>query len=69
MTFNKQFAQDGAPLDDCMESLLEVLAELLQEAPDQPAAEAVNQDDARAIAALRSRDDRAIHVVVNHQEE
>jgi hypothetical protein len=69
MTVKKQFAPDGAPLDECMESLLGVLAELLQETPDQPTAEAVNQDDARAIAALRSRDDRAIHVVVNHQEE
>jgi hypothetical protein len=68
MTVNKQFAQDGAPLDECMESLLEVLAELLQETPDQPTAEAVNQGNCGAIAALRSQGDRAIHVVVNDQE-
>jgi hypothetical protein len=57
MTVNKQFAQDGAPLDDCMESLLEVLAELLEE-----------PQNATATAELRSGNDRAIHVV-NHQEK
>jgi hypothetical protein len=69
MTVNKQFAQDGAPLDECMEPLLEVLAELLQEAPDQPTAEAVNQGDCGAIAALHSGDARAIHVVATSQEK
>ena len=57
MTVNKQFAQDGAPLDDCMESLLEVLAELLEE-----------PQNATATAELRSGNDRAIHVV-NNQEK
>ena len=66
MTVNKQFAQDGAPLDGCMESLLEVLAELLAET-EGPSAN--NQGDSGAIAALRSGDDRAIHVVVNNQEK
>ena len=44
MTVNKQFAQDGAPLDECMESLLVVLAELLEESKVPPAADTDNSD-------------------------
>jgi len=43
MTVNKQFAREGAPLDDCMESLLEVLAEMLKETEDPACAGAGNQ--------------------------
>ena len=38
MTVNKQFAQDGAALDDRMDQLLEVLVQLLEE-PNPPAAD------------------------------
>jgi hypothetical protein len=69
MTVKKQFAQDGAPLDDCMESLLEVLAELLEEPENPPVAGTENQGTGEASADLRSGDDRAIHVVVNNQEK
>jgi len=61
MTVNKQFAQDGTGLDDCMDELIEGLVELLEEPQDQAAA-GVTSD-------LRSGGDRVIHVVVNKPEE
>ena len=69
MTIDKQFAQDGAPLDDCMESLLEVLAELLEESQYPAATGKDNQDGAAGTTELRSGDDRAIHVVVNDHKK
>jgi hypothetical protein len=68
MTFNKQFAQDSITLADCMDSLIEVLAQLLDE-PENPAADADRDGCAVPIAALHSDADRVIHVVVNNQEE
>jgi hypothetical protein len=58
MTVKKVHAQDGAALDDCMESLLEVLVELLEE-----------KEDPASSAELHSAADRATHVVVNDQGE
>jgi len=64
MTVKKQLAQDGVTLDDCLDQLVEVLAQLLEEAPNTPAAAADNPGTITAIADLRSGNDRAIHVVV-----
>jgi hypothetical protein len=52
MTVIKRFAQDDTRLDDCMDQLVEVLAQLLDEKPDPG-----------AIGDLHSRDTRVIHVV------
>ena len=65
MTINKQFAQDGTAVDDHMDSLLEVLAELLEEGQGQ----AADGDNQAGGAELLSGNDRAIHVVVNNQEK
>lgn len=60
MTIRKQFAQDGAALDDRMEQLLEVLVQLLEEHPSA------------ATSDLRLGSTRATHVSVknlnNHME-
>lgn len=69
MTVNKQFAQDGEPLEGCMESLLEVLAELLDEPQDPAATGTDNQGGAAPVAELRSDAHRVIHVVVSNQEK
>jgi hypothetical protein len=42
MTVNKHFAQDDTALDDHMDALIEVLAELLGESKDPAAAETDN---------------------------
>jgi hypothetical protein len=52
MTIIKRFAQDGTALDDGMDQLVEVLAQLLDE-----------QWDPATITDLRSGDDRGIPVV------
>jgi hypothetical protein len=65
MTIKKQFAPDDTGLDEQMDSLLEVLAELLEE----PVAGADNQRSAEVIGDLQSRAERVIHVVVNNQEK
>jgi hypothetical protein len=62
MTIQKQFAQDGAALDDCLDQLVEVLAQLLEEAPNPPTA-VDNPEAAAAIADLHSGAAGAIHVV------
>ena len=67
MTVNKQFAQDDNALDDQMDSLLEVLAELLEE-PQYPAAGADDQAGAVATAELLSGPNRAIHVVSKQEK-
>lgn len=67
MTINKQFAQDGNALDDCMDQLVEVLAQLLEE-PQDPASGAGDQAGATPVDDLRSGDDRVIHVVTNQEE-
>lgn len=64
MTVNKQFAQDGVALDDCLDQLVEVLAQLLEEAPNPPTATAANPEAVTASSDLRSGNDRVIHVVV-----
>ncbi len=48
MTIIKSFAQDGTALDDCMDQLVEVLKQLLDEQP---------------VSDLRSGATRVIHVV------
>jgi hypothetical protein len=63
MTIRKQFAQEGVALDDCLDQLVEVLARLLDEAPNPPAPPENNPASVTAIADLRSGNDRAIHVV------
>jgi hypothetical protein len=65
MTVKKQFAQDGVALDDCLDQLVEVLAQLLEEQPNPPAADADESGTTPAIAELHLGNDRAIHVVVN----
>lgn len=62
MIAKKQFAQDGDALDERMDQLVEVLAQLLEE-PLNPAAAADNPAGNTAIADLHSGDDRVIHVV------
>lgn len=62
MTVNKHFAQDGNALDERMDQLVEVLAQLLEE-PQNPQTAAADNQDTAAIADLRSADDRVIHVV------
>jgi hypothetical protein len=52
MTIIKSFAQDGTAPDDCMDQLVEVLAQLLDE-----------QRDPATLTDLRSGDDRVTHVV------
>ena len=69
MTVRKQFAQDVTTLDDWMESLLEVLAALLEETEDPAASGTDNQGGAAPVAELRSDAHRVIHVVVNNQEK
>ncbi len=64
MIVNKQFAQDGVDLDGCLDQLVEVLAQLLEEVPN-PVAGAENPRAATAIPDLPLGNDRAIHVVVN----
>jgi len=41
----REFAPDGTALDDHMDSLLEVLAELLEEPENPPAAGTANQGE------------------------
>lgn len=65
MTVNKRFAQDGTALDDCMDQLLEVLAQLLEEPQNQAAAGGAAQPG----SDLPSGDDRVIHVVVHNQKK
>ncbi len=48
MTIIQRFAEDASGLDDCMDQLVEVLAQLLDEQP---------------VPDLRSDDARVIHVV------
>jgi len=62
MIVKKQFAQEGDALDERMDQLVEVLAQLLEETPNPPAA-ADNQAGNTVIADLHSGDDRVIHVV------
>jgi hypothetical protein len=62
MTVNKHFAQDGTALDECMDQLVEVLAQLLEE-PEKPAAGAAKQGIVPATADLRSGATGVIHVV------
>jgi hypothetical protein len=52
-----------------MESLLEVLAALLEETEDPAASGTDNQGGAAPVAELRSDAHRVIHVVVNNQEK
>ena len=59
MTVIKRFAQDGNALDDCVDQLVEVLAQLLEEKQDS----VVKAADDYAIADLHSGSDRVIHVV------
>jgi hypothetical protein len=69
MTIKKQFAQAGAGLDDCMDQLLEVLAQLLSE-QQEPAGDGVaNRGEVETPADLPSGDERAIHVVVNNPKK
>jgi hypothetical protein len=69
MKINKQFAQDGTGLDDCMDPLLEVLAQLLSEQTDAAAGDAKDQGKREAPADLRSGGERAIHVVVTNPKK
>ena len=62
MTLNKQFAQDCVSLGDCMDQLVEVLAQLLGEESNTPAPVDC-PPVVTAIADLRSTNTRAIHVV------
>jgi hypothetical protein len=64
MTVNKQFAQYGVALEDCMPQLVEVLTQLLDERPT-PAVAASDPGAAPTIGPLLSGDNRVIHVVVN----
>jgi hypothetical protein len=61
MTVKKQFAQDGGDLDGCMDQLIEVLAQLLDEPVSAP-----NPGAAPPAADLHSGNDRVIHVVVQN---
>ena len=63
MTMIKRFAQDGAALDDCMDQLVEVLAQLLEENQDPMVKAADENPGLPAIADLHSGSDRVIHVV------
>lgn len=65
MTVNKQFAQDGAALDDRMDQLLEVLVQLLEE-PNPPASD---QGTAVPTKDLRSGGTRGIHVSVDNSRK
>ena len=64
MTVKKQFAEDGGDLDASMDQLVEVLAQLLDDAADQQ-----NQHVAPAIADLHSGNDRVIHVIEKEPQE
>ena len=65
MSITKLFAQDPTALDDRMDQLVEVLAQLLEENGDASTGTA----DQEGSAELHSDADRAIHVVVNNQEK
>lgn len=68
MTVKKQFAQGETALDECMDQLVEVLAQLLEE-PQNPQTAAADNQGTAAVADLRSGPARAIHVVVNNEEK
>jgi hypothetical protein len=63
MTVKKQFAQDGGDLDASMDQLVEVLAQLLDDAACPQ-----NQDPAPAIEDLHSGNVRGIHVIEEQPE-
>lgn len=64
MTINRLFASDSTALDEHLDPLLEILAELLEE-PIGPAQCADGQGIRTVIADLRSSANRVIHGVVN----
>ncbi len=55
MTVKRDFAQDGGELDACMDQLVEVLVQLLEDK--------VDPHIPSPIGDLHSENDRAIHVI------
>jgi hypothetical protein len=53
MTIIKSFAQDGNALDGCMDQLVEVLAQLLDEKPVPAPITDLHSDDTRGIHVVR----------------
>jgi len=63
MTVIKRFAQDSTAMGACMDQLVEVLVQLLEDKQDSRIEETANQLDAAKIAHLHSQNNRVIHVV------
>jgi hypothetical protein len=64
MTISRLFASDSTALDEHLDQLVEVLAELLAE-PIGPAHCADDQENRTVLTGLRSSSNRVTHGVVN----